>query len=101
MKTRSFSLLVRLPFVALLALAFSCQDDLTEENVTPDPADTAIEISENDDMVTLGEQLQNPYATEVMRQAAVNIDARVSIETTHLYIKFSPKTEEELGRVDI
>ena len=87
--------------MALLALAFSCQDDLTEENVTPDPADTAIEISENDDMVTLGEQLQNPYATEVMRQAAVNIDARVSIETTHLYIKFSPKTEEELDQLMI
>ncbi|MGB3849704.1 MAG: hypothetical protein WA958_07015 [Tunicatimonas sp.] len=86
----------KLSLVALFALVFSCQDDLIEDNVTPN---STLDVLQDTDTVTLGKQLQNPYATEVMRQAAVNIDARVNIETTHLYVRFSPKTEEELGQL--
>lgn len=90
-------------YCSLLSLFFlfftGCQDNLSEENVVPSTDNTTLNVSEDSDIVVLGEQLKNPYSTEVMRQAATNIDARVSIETTHLYVKFSPRTEEELEQL--
>lgn len=72
---------------------------MIEDNVSPQSVDATEGLEDTGEMITLGKQLQNPYATEVMQQAAVNIGARVNIETTHLYVKFSPKTIEELEQL--
>ena len=101
MKTRILSFTGRLFLVALFAISFSCQDDLIKENVSPDHNNTAASQESADEMIILGEQLENPYATKVMKQAAINIGARVNIETTHLYVKFIPKNEEDLDRLNV
>jgi len=58
-------------------------------------------------MTKLGKQLENPYSVENMHKAynnlkSSNANGRISgdeieITTTHLYIKFKPKNEEELA----
>ncbi|MCD8445639.1 hypothetical protein [Tenacibaculum finnmarkense] len=58
-------------------------------------------------MMKLGEQLENPYSVENMRKALDNLkksnvsaktsEGEIEITTTHLYIKFKPKNEEELS----
>lgn len=53
-------------------------------------------------MVELGKQLENPYSIENMRKAWDNLKKNnsnlgdLSIEPTHLYLKFKPANEEEL-----
>ena len=59
-------------------------------------------------MMELGKQLKNPYSVENMRKAinelrvlsnkssAANIDFP-DIQTTHLYVKFKPKNDDELS----
>ena len=84
-------------------LMYSCQVNdeiltLNEENTNQ----TQIE-----GMIKLGKKLENPYSVENMQRALnnlkkVNINAktttsRLNIETTHLYVRFLPKNEEELS----
>ncbi|MDR2130690.1 MAG: hypothetical protein LBP56_05930 [Odoribacteraceae bacterium] len=58
--------------------------------------------------MVLGEKLENPYSVKNMRAAYASLPARTRaavddapveevIYTTHHYVKFKPKTEEELG----
>ena len=59
--------------------------------------------------ITLGKKLENPYSVKNMRKAYENIKAQnlknrtssenVDIVATHLYVKFIPKTENELDIV--
>lgn len=48
--------------------------------------------------IVLGKQLENPFSVENMRKAMGNLqlNGRVNVRTTHLYLKFKPQNEEEL-----
>ena len=54
----------------------------------------------------LGKQLENPYTVENMRKAYENLNketklkSSVSINATHYYVRFFPKTDEELGLLE-
>ncbi len=66
-------------------------------------------LTENDTegMTKLGEQLENPYSVENMKKALESLNAsnpngrtngeEPEITTTHLYIRFKPKDEDELS----
>lgn len=95
MKNRSYILVV------LVMVSFSCQQQaLHIEDETP-------VLSEQDmvGMTKLGKQLENPYTVANMRKALENLrtsDSKwktnaqeVEIFTSHLYLQFKPKNEEE------
>lgn len=84
----------------VIGIVFSCQKE------EPDPIETEqVETEEIDltGMTKLGKKLENPYSVTNMKKAweSLKKSSKVSksgdIETTHLYVKFSPKSEEELG----
>ena len=93
-------LIGRLFLLAMLAASFSCQDDLYKESVSPNSSGVIGNSSDIDGLISLGKQLENPYATEVMQQAAANIGTRIDVKTSHLYVKFIPKNEEELYQLE-
>lgn len=82
-------------------LIYSCQkeDDILEQ--------TPISQHPTEGMMKLGKQLENPYSVENMRKALNNLKKKgvsakssgdeIEITTTHLYVKFMPKNEEELS----
>lgn len=55
----------------------------------------------SESMTVLGDQLENPYSVSNMKKAYSNLKSSssetpdVNIETTHYYIRFLPKNEEE------
>lgn len=55
----------------------------------------------SESMTVLGDQLENPYSVSNMKKAYSNLKSSssetpdVNIETTHYYIRFLPKSEEE------
>lgn len=74
-----------------------------KEKVSPDeqiPIDNQGINSES--MTVLGNQLENPYSVINMKKAYSNLKSSssetpdVNIETTHYYIRFLPKSEDEL-----
>lgn len=104
---RNYKKLQLLLLTSLGILTYSCQND--DNEITPQ--NTAEEQnylnSENEDgVIKLGEKLENPYTVENMRQALENLKKsnksaksltdEIEITTTHLYVKFIPKTENEL-----
>ena len=62
-------------------------------------------VPEGDPMV-LGRQLENPYSVENMKEALNNLKSNgrvtenVTIETTHLYIRFLPKDTVEIALLE-
>lgn len=56
----------------------------------------------SESMTVLGDQLENPYSVTNMKKAYSNLKSSssetpdVNIETTHYYIRFLPKSEDEL-----
>ena len=52
------------------------------------------------DRIVLGERLENPYTTENMTKALQSLYPtkadRVDVKTTHLYVRFLPRTEQEV-----
>ncbi|PCI33329.1 MAG: hypothetical protein COB60_07870 [Flavobacteriaceae bacterium] len=86
-------------------LICSCQndDDFFNEN-----QGNKNELSTFNDIV-LGKKLENPYSVTNMKKALNNLKTsskksakstdnfNINVETTHLYIKFIPKNEEELA----
>ena len=90
----------RLLILALMGIfIYSCQKE------EPSPIESAQVENEQinmSGMTQLGKKLENPYSVTNMKRAweSLNKSSKVSkngnIETTHLYVKFSPKTEEEL-----
>lgn len=80
---------------------YSCQkeDDILEQ--------TPVSQYSTEGMMELGKQLENPYSVENMRKALNNLKKKgvsakssgdeIEITTTHLYVKFKPKNEEELS----
>ena len=96
-------------------LLYSCQQDdeflESQQNIKPE-----IDYSNTNDIV-LGEKLENPYAVATMKKALSNLNVTlkkaataqasaaktadvintITVKPTHLYIKFLPKSEEELS----
>jgi hypothetical protein len=83
----------------------SCQK---EDNLDIVQIDDFESIDVLNDNTILGKQLENPYSVENMRKALAElkssnalkssfIDDDFEIETTHLYVRFLPKNEEELN----
>jgi hypothetical protein len=84
---------------------YSCQ---IKEDVRVETA-VSENFNQKDDlqMMVLGEKLENPYTVENMQKAWQNVkksktvakrgmEEEIEITTTHLYIRFKPKNEEEL-----
>ncbi|MEQ9402116.1 MAG: hypothetical protein RIM99_00910 [Cyclobacteriaceae bacterium] len=86
-----------------VALVTSCEVD---DDISPLPEEQSETIQEPT-MMKLGKKLKNPYSVENMKLALENLKASGRyqkapmpiIETTHLYVKFEPKDEEELDQL--
>lgn len=85
-------------------LIYSCQND---DAITPQIEEQTYLNQENQEgLIKLGKKLENPYAIENMSKALENLKKsgtstksstdEIKIITTHLYVKFKPKNEEEL-----
>ncbi len=90
----------------------SCQEDKLENTIITDQTSSAIENTDNEEGIpvnatVLGKKLENPYSVENMKKAlnklrSTNTSKSIStqgieIETTHLYVRFLPRSEEELS----
>ena len=88
-----------------LGVLWSCQSD--KGSITQTDGFALISEQDAQEMTQLGEQLENPYSVENMRRAWESIKTKnandaingeqITITTTHLYLRFKPKTEEELA----
>ncbi|MCP4456448.1 MAG: hypothetical protein GY816_00230, partial [Cytophagales bacterium] len=82
--------------VIISVLVFSCQP------LDVDPLPAYLSEADMEGMIKLGKKLENPYTVENMQKAWENlkaagrVDTDIDITTSHLYLKFMPKTEEEL-----
>ena len=88
--------------VAVFVLS-SCRKEAPKNAVLPTPLTVSIPHAEDDGPTVLGEKLNNPYTLAIMEAARMNLQSKgitpsvaLNIRETHLYIKFSPKTELEL-----
>ncbi|MEN8913986.1 MAG: hypothetical protein ABF257_09040 [Polaribacter sp.] len=100
----------------LTILISSCQDETRVDKLVTSTQTTEVDESE----MQLGEQLENPYSVNNMKKALANLTGNTStsnakiakmvnvaegtnteelITTTHYYLKFKPKTEEELDLI--
>ncbi|MBI9068385.1 MAG: hypothetical protein JEZ09_13910 [Salinivirgaceae bacterium] len=94
-------------FLALLLAISGCQKD----EIVTEPISETEESQFQDGMLQLGEKLENPYTVENMRKAYNNINGssqlksasitESDIDITHLYVRFLPKSDEELGILQI
>lgn len=102
MKKYSLISTIILAFVVILS---SCQKEEQYHIEDSDkPLDKAFYNPEG--MTILGKQLENPYSVENMTKALEELKAGnelkststegIEIETTHLYVRFLPKNEQEL-----
>ena len=71
---------------------WSCQ----KEQIEFSPQENTTDLNSK-----LGKKLENPYSVANMKKAYENLNSNlktgVIIETTHYYVKFKPKNEEELN----
>ncbi|MFY9242945.1 MAG: hypothetical protein WAO74_07960 [Polaribacter sp.] len=96
MKTLNITLLT-----ILIIASTSCQ----KEDFITDLATVTQENQFQGNLIRLGEKLENPYSVKNMRKAYQNIMEKFqikssqiiesTIKTTHLYVRFLPKTQEE------
>lgn len=84
-------------------LLLSCQKDAVSS--WSDPSSTSSQII-TDEMTVLGQQLENPYSVENMRKALENLSPKtragitdMDIQPTHYYVKFHPRSSEELDLI--
>lgn len=91
----------KLALPVLLLLLVSCSENGTFE---VQPASPVAEVQEPEGMMVLGEQLNNPYSVANMQKALEALSPQTksgigeeTISATHRYVKFIPKTEEELS----
>ncbi|WP_139279577.1 hypothetical protein [Tangfeifania diversioriginum] len=87
---------------AALTIFNACQKD--EELYEENPYLAEEQVSQyNEGQMILGEKLKNPYSVENMQKAYNNLRAdnklksAVNIETTHFYVRFRPKSFQELN----
>jgi len=85
--------LIVLVFIYLLT---GCQKE-------PIPAITVDYGIEKEGLMILGDQMDNPYSVANMQEALSNVQAYlksdVKVETTHFYVRFRPKNEQELDLI--
>lgn len=92
-----------------IAVCFLCCTGCCEKysSIMPEEIDNAGNVSNNPQLV-LGEKLKNPYSVSNMQIAydllspttkALTVGTTNIIKTTHYYVKFKPKTDEELTRL--
>ena len=102
MKKNSLIPLLILVFVVILS---SCQkEEQYQIEGSEEPLDKAFYNPES--VTILGKQLENPYSVDNMTKALEKLKANnklksastegIEIETTHLYVRFLPKSEQEL-----
>ena len=96
----------RLIFITLIGvLIYSCQKDV---ELNPQiEKQTFLDEAAMQGMTKLGQQLENPYSVSNMNKALESLKASnpngrtsgddIEITTTHLYIRFKPKNEDELS----
>lgn len=95
--------LIPLIFLAFILILNSCQkDELTnefQEGLEQNTIEQENLLFEEGIMV-LGEQLENPYSIENMQKAMENMESQlksaIKVKTTHYYVRFRPKSEQEL-----
>ena len=100
MRKQSYRLLI-LTLIGIVIYSCRKEDEilpLNEENTNQ------IQV---DGMIKLGKKLENPYSVENMQRALENLKkssvsaktttSGLNVETTHLYVKFIPKNEDELS----
>ncbi len=97
--------LVVLAVVTFVLTIFSgCQKQEEFYDETPELANKQ-DLSYYEGQMILGKRLDNPYSIENMQKAYQNLQAEnklksaVSIETTHFYVRFRPKSFQELDRL--
>ena len=81
-------------------LLLSCQKEFVSLQSELPPASSQIIT---DGMTVLGQQFENPYSVENMRKALENLSPKtragitdMDIQPTHYYVKFHPRSAEEL-----
>lgn len=79
---------------------FGCQKEYAP---MPDAPPTSQDASTTDGMTVLGHRLENPYSVENMRKALEKLSPKtragitdMDIQPTHYYVKFHPRSSEEL-----
>ena len=97
-------------FSALTLGIFSCNPSESVEEVTNEVAKQSVDISrkviyaQEKGEVRLGKKLNDPYSVKNMQTALDRLLKEkglrsFTLSATHLYIKFTPKTEEELDKL--
>ncbi len=99
-KTTNIMTFKRLSIFLLLCMSAltACQDDTmflsTQQELEAQQTDIK---SQPDDMMVLGQELQDPYNLAIMQQAYANITgAKAQLQPTHRYYRFLPKNDDEL-----
>lgn len=100
MNKNSLIQVIILVFVVILS---SCHKDeflyTPQESVKQNEIRKESQLFEEGIMI-LGEPLENPYSVENMQKALENMESQlksaVKVETTHFYVRFRPKSEQEL-----
>lgn len=91
-KNRTISLII-LVFIYLFT---GCQ----KEPLPDVPVDFGLE---KEGLMILGDQMDNPYSVNNMQKALSNVQAYlksdIKVETTHFYVRFRPKSEQELDLI--
>ena len=92
----------RLFIIVLFLLAFGCK----KEDSIETHANLNLGSSNTGKMTIIGQQLKNPYSVENMRKALNNLPLNTrngltdrDIQPTHYYVKFHPKSYEELDMI--
>lgn len=108
MKARLLKLITLTTLASTCLIAQSCKKDLPAEQ-TASTKTTAMTVSApapNDGPTVLGRRYNNPYTLANMRAAKLKLDAQgkfsgnpFNVRVTHLYVKFTPKTAEELDEL--
>ncbi|WP_421890588.1 hypothetical protein [Marinoscillum sp.] len=88
-------------FLIFCFLFFSCKDSVDDIPISPI---SDHEMVESEGMIQLGREIENPYSLDVMRKALTSLfpNGRVTSEdivATHFYVKFHPKNETDLDRL--
>lgn len=92
---------VLLILISICFITQSCNED-ENKNIVND----LIISDQSEGIIQLGEKLENPYSVENMKIALDNIksntkkNSNVSIQPTHLYVRFLPKSELELDSLE-
>ncbi|WP_278995805.1 hypothetical protein [Alistipes finegoldii] len=91
-------------FLLVILFLCSCQkENAIMPEISPTPEANNVKT---DGMTVLGRQLENPYSVENMRKALRNLVPATrsgitddAIQTTHYYVKFKPKNQQELDMI--